>query len=44
MNSDEAAEDMTPEQEESKMNELFCATMTINPKDCTTSDPKDGIT
>ena len=27
---------MAPKQEESKMNELFCATMTINPKDGTT--------
>ena len=36
LNSEEAADDMTPKQEESKINELFCATMTINPKDGTT--------
>ena len=36
LNSEEAAEDMTPKQEESKMNELFCATMAIDPKDGTT--------
>ena len=36
LNSEEAAEDMAPKQEESKMNELFCATMAIDPKDGTT--------
>ena len=35
---------MAPEQEESKMNELFCATLTIDPKDCKEIDPKDGTT
>ena len=33
---EEAAENMAPKQEESKFNELFCATMTVNPKDGTT--------
>ena len=44
LNSEEAAEDMAPKQEESKMNELFCATLTIDPKDCKEIDPKDGTT
>ena len=36
LNSAEAADDMAPKQEESKINELFCATWTIDPKDGTT--------
>ena len=36
LNSKEAAEDMAPEQEESKLNEIFCATMTVNLNDGTT--------
>ena len=36
LNSEEAAEDMAPKQEESKMNELFCATVSVNLKDGTT--------
>ena len=44
LNSEEAAEDMAPRQEESKMNELFCATLTIDPKSCTEIDPRDGTT
>ena len=36
VNSEEAAEDMTPKQEESKHNELFCATVSVNLKDGTT--------
>ena len=36
LNSEEAAEDMAPKQVETEMNELFCATMAVNPKDGTT--------
>ena len=36
LNSKAAAEDMTPKQEEEKMNKKFCYTMQMNLKDGTT--------
>ena len=36
LNSKEAEEDMVPRQEESKHNEIFCTTMSIDPKNGTT--------